>query len=195
MSHPVLPVATKENFQQRSRLSCIQALRESPRWRQLPVATQQELLLKVVQAIIGVLKAAAKELLETMAKTQASLSKLGRVRNSPATGQDGGLSDIEKTQEQLRLDVEEFGRNIQLLLGKPAMELVAFNDLLQAAKGLTPKGAEQPGSPMPPGSSLSAGSMCAAEKASAQTSSMSAFPGVIASAVDDVDGMHAQPAL
>lgn len=125
-----------------------------PHWGHLPAALQQALLVKIVESIITVLQSAAKELLDTMAKTQASLSKLGRVRNSPAAGQDGGLSDIEKTQEQLRLDVLEFGRNVEVLLKHPATDLSAFEDLVLVAKGFPQPGAGHASSSAPPGAPL-----------------------------------------
>lgn len=121
----------------------LQAVRDAPHWRLLPAAVQQALLVKIVEAIIGVLQSAAMELLDTMAKTQASLSKLGRVRNSPAAGPDGGLSDIQKTQEQLRIDILQFGRNIEILLQHPATKLGVFEELLRVAKGFLQQGMGQ----------------------------------------------------
>lgn len=132
----------------------LQGLRGVPHWGHLPAALQQALLVKIVESIITVLQSAAKELLDTIAKTQASLSKLGRVRNSPAAGNDGGLSDIEKTQEQLRLDILEFGRNVEVLLNHPATDLHAFEDLLRVAQGFPQAGAGNTSSSSPPGPPL-----------------------------------------
>lgn len=114
----------------------MQALQGAPHWGRLPSDVQRALLVKVFEAIFGVLQSAAQELLETMAKTQASLSKLGRVRNPPAAGNDGGLSDIEKTQKQLQLDITEFGHNVELVLGFSPSTLPAFQELSGIAQGL-----------------------------------------------------------
>eukprot|EP00892_Ulva_mutabilis_P004841 jgi/Ulvmu1/2729/UM014_0186.1 len=168
------------------------ALQNSPYWSQLPEDAQQELLVKLIEAIISVLKAAAKELLETMAKTQASLSKLGRVRNSPVAGQHGGLSDIEKTQEQLRLDVVEFGRHIELLLGRPAVEMETFEELLKAAAGHASQ-CTGPSSPTPPCASLPADS-AATESVASQIPSTDRLPdAILSSGHSHAGGASAQP--
>lgn len=90
-------------------------------------------MLRIIEDVTRAFKAAAVELIDTITKTQASLSKIGRVGN-PAGGTSDGPSDIEKMQEQLRLDVIEYGAAVERLLKYPASQLSTYEELLQVAQ-------------------------------------------------------------
>jgi hypothetical protein len=111
----------------------VQELSASSAWQRLPSEAQQRLMLIIVEAVTGAFKCAAVELIDTITKTQASLSKIGRVRN-PSGIPSEGPSDIEKMQEQLRLDVVEYGGAIEKLLKHPAAEVDAYDELLRVAQ-------------------------------------------------------------
>lgn len=111
----------------------LQELTTSSAWQELPAKAQQHLMRSIVDSVTGAFKAAAVDLIDTITKTQASLSKIGRVRN-PAGGASEGPSDIEKMQEQLRLDVVEYGTAVEKLLKHSPSELQAYQELLQVAQ-------------------------------------------------------------
>jgi hypothetical protein len=90
----------------------MQALTTNPAWASISEAQQTSILSNVVASVASSLKQACAELLESSAKTQASLSKFRKA--APNTGvpsaADSGLSSVAKIQAQLRRDAAEFCR-------------------------------------------------------------------------------------
>jgi hypothetical protein len=109
----------------------VQALKGLPDWKRLPEVSRTHLLATVASAITAALKQACMELLDSVAKTQASLSKFRRATTSPAPTAEGSLTALAKIQKQLQLDVLEFGRCLEKLLGTPAAEICEFQELMQ----------------------------------------------------------------
>jgi hypothetical protein len=112
----------------------VQELSETAAWKRMPAEAQQRVMSLIINAVTDAFKAAAVELVDTITKTQASLSKIGRVRNTPNSSSAEGPTDIEKMQEQLRLDVLEYGHAMEKLCQQPVAQMTGFQELLQVAK-------------------------------------------------------------
>jgi hypothetical protein len=112
------------------KLHAVQALHSAPHWDALRADRKSALLHRITECVTLQFRNAAAELLDTIAKTQASLSKLGRMRGNTSLSTEGGMTDIEKIQKQLCLDVLEYGNHIEKLTGKPPRDLVSFVQLL-----------------------------------------------------------------
>jgi Domain of unknown function (DUF3510) len=108
----------------------VQAAKGYPEWPALTETLRQRLLHASVAAIVGSFKGACEELLDSVAKMQASLSKFRRATpGSAGAAQDGGLTSLAKIQKQLQLDVAEFGRQIERVLGGAAGDVGEFSEL------------------------------------------------------------------
>lgn len=107
----------------------MQALQDQAEWKQLPDETRATVLHAAGAAIAESFKGACVELLDSVAKTQASLSKFRRATVPQTAEASAGATSLEKIQLQLQLDTAEFGTCLQRLLGASAEEVPAFGEL------------------------------------------------------------------
>ena len=106
-------------------MQSLQSLRD---WASVPEAWRSTLLQSAVSSVAVALAQGCSELLDNVAKTQASLSKFRR--NAVGSGAaDGAGTSLTKVQKQLRLDVAEFGQHIRRLVGCEAASIEAYAQL------------------------------------------------------------------
>ena len=108
----------------------LQALAGYSEWQQVHGNVRQRVLLAAATAVVEAFKGACEELLDSVAKTQASLSKFRRATPAGAgSNADTGMSSMAKIQNQLQLDVAECGRLLKKLLGTRATDIAEFSEL------------------------------------------------------------------